>query len=1349
MINWLHISDLHLGSEGAVTGMMRDALPDYLKGLGVSCEYVFCTGDIRTANADPNVFTDEMAAYLKKVCDAVGVPTERLFIVIGNHDVDRTVAGRHDAIKNVLFDSKGYYNPDDGIIKKEDMSVIMEGEKEFVTFLGKIYDADRIKYYGNAQTPHFNIETEHFNVLHVDTVLSYTEGQERNDLYMGTNLLYKVVQTLNKAKPTILLNHYPYTSLMQGEKKVLSTMLQHNNIRLWLAGHEHDQVLQRLHYIYSLQAGVLRKEQGAGSSVLMGAYEPTTGECSVTAHAWFDEGWGKYPYVDLDNTPKDVFCCNLLAMKKHATIPDDMGKVLEGLSIEGVELDVNKNTAVSVVTTSNHIIERTGLVEKGAKALDSGKVLVLHGGVKIGKSVLARQIRERRPSAGIYDVVAQANLEATIAKLLQDGKGGGSIVVSRASLDMSLADVDGNQICQMEVPLMSFEETAALIATYQPEKDLNLFIWAISNGHPVLVRTLCGYLSTHHWTAGEKNFSNLLNYSFDNSLRRSLAELVRTLVTDAAERSLLNRLLTVNGIFTEDDAIKLAGVDPAIDEPRLHLYALMPTWLMANDGLFRVTPLIDKVWRPDVPEQTLKECYLLLAAGIMEKRVPLGEQDVLNYILYSLKGEADDDAGRMYVTVMLKLQEQGGVPRRCMLNALWIDIPLPKGMAEEVKIGVRYLQLVLVKGLKPLQRSYLLNDLKALVAECKDAERIPFYTSMVSMVCWMEGDAAGGMDFYHRYLTHKEDGAALLDRVEDAVPVFDNNIWMFLLQLDSEDGFLGWLESFDATAINYAHDDRRICEFCYLSVERLWKHHLKERTAEEKMVSLAHIQEKAMAKVCDELVIACVFARMEIMNAERRHDEVRQLYQTYYPIYQKRPMASFILNASMGNSYFRDVKDEHQQALSYFKQALTMEDTEFIPNIQLHVRQLLSYVLAEQDERAAVEELERALQYATKKEHRVDLYEYYQSMGELSYAYWCAGDRVKAVERLEQCLRFTCDELMKGEKRYAKSFMCLLGVLILKYQFDIDGKPIPDNQAKPHHGMFTENDLLSFDDLYQDDRLYTQSYQMCQLCKAVGLNVLAAKWAHRVVEVCKARGEVREIHYLIFLLLPYFVAENDAEAIRFVIAHSCEAKRISYEYHPEQNKGNGDFEFVEFCIVPLLMASLSQKLRNDNTGLELIKQILEGYRPMDDVGKFERVKDIFRRDTYDRNFIAEINRLDVNEDYAEYVCAYLMTAFYSEASYAFSLMIAVLPVLETRLVTILGEDARAIFNRFVADFWKARILTAPREFNDYQHLKDKGLKLIEQYEGSPNLANHTMLIVVNHVNMEVRLNAQQEAWMDE
>ena len=121
MINWLHISDLHLGSEGAITNMMRDELPEYLKELGVKCDYVFCTGDIRTANVSPNVFTDEMADYLKSICDAVQTSVDRLYIVAGNHDVDRDVDSRHDVIRKVFYDSERYYHPDNGIIEPEEI----------------------------------------------------------------------------------------------------------------------------------------------------------------------------------------------------------------------------------------------------------------------------------------------------------------------------------------------------------------------------------------------------------------------------------------------------------------------------------------------------------------------------------------------------------------------------------------------------------------------------------------------------------------------------------------------------------------------------------------------------------------------------------------------------------------------------------------------------------------------------------------------------------------------------------------------------------------------------------------------------------------------------------------------------------------------------------------------------------------------------------------------------------------------------------------------------------------------------------------------------------------------------
>lgn len=64
--------------------------------------------------------------------------------------------------------------------------------------------------YSNPLQPHFNIETPDFNVLHIDSTLTYTQDQEATDLIIGTKLLQNALRNLNPNKPTIdyLLSHY-------------------------------------------------------------------------------------------------------------------------------------------------------------------------------------------------------------------------------------------------------------------------------------------------------------------------------------------------------------------------------------------------------------------------------------------------------------------------------------------------------------------------------------------------------------------------------------------------------------------------------------------------------------------------------------------------------------------------------------------------------------------------------------------------------------------------------------------------------------------------------------------------------------------------------------------------------------------------------------------------------------------------------------------------------------------------------------------------------------------------------------------------------------------------------------
>lgn len=161
--------------------------------------------------------------------------------------------------------------------------------------------------YENPLEPHFSIETPDFNILHVDSTLVYRSGQEATDLIIGTMPLLKALKDVNTDKPTILLSHYPFSSLMQDEKKYVSELLYRYGVRLWLAGHEHDHNLQPLKYLYSVQAGELRMEDKAHATVLIGNYDIETHHGYISAYTWFAEGWAEYPIIWHDYINENKF----------------------------------------------------------------------------------------------------------------------------------------------------------------------------------------------------------------------------------------------------------------------------------------------------------------------------------------------------------------------------------------------------------------------------------------------------------------------------------------------------------------------------------------------------------------------------------------------------------------------------------------------------------------------------------------------------------------------------------------------------------------------------------------------------------------------------------------------------------------------------------------------------------------------------------------------------------------------------------------------------------------------------------------------------------------------------------
>lgn len=998
-------------------------------------------------------------------------------------------------------------------------------------------------------------------------------------------------------------------------------------------------------------------------------------------------------------------------------------------------------------TSSLHIVKREVLVKQCVQNCNDGKVLVLYGSVKIGKRTLAELVLSKVSNGFICTDVPSGHLNDVIRLCNQElGEGRHPIITTDAPVDENMTLVDMSRVAQVEVPLLTEDETKELIETYSPRQDFSKFIWAHSYGHPVLARALCTYLSSCNWEIDENVFSKMLNYSFDRQLSRSLAELMQKMIPDADTRSLLNRLMLVKTVFTEDDVKALATIRPQIAEPRTKLLSLTPGWVTEENGMFKMTPLYDKAWTPDMDGECYRTCNWLLASRIIIKTEPLNELDVLHYILYAQNAERYDEAGLMYMRALEKIRKED-LPKLTILPSMWVDVPLPIQMTENLRIAIRVQQLTIMKHLSSSKKNYILNDLCRMVEGAAESELTAAYYSVLSVLCWAEDRIQAGLKYHNLSIEKRNKDSKGVDELDEMDELYKKSIWMLPLRFTKIEEYDSWLRDFAAQPFEYDHSDSDICEHCYLAGYQLVNKVWKGWEQGDVIAGLHHILDKSVEHHCPEMAVSVLFEMMEMFNKAAQYEETRKVYNNYYGQFEEYPLAKVLLNGSMAYSIYSNKEAENKDTLPYIEAMQTAEYGEVIPNIHLHLGQVKAYVMCETDLNEGITQLKGVIDYVQKPGHSTTIYEYYQCLGELSLMYWDAGDRVRSVEMISECVKYvTSEEGLKSP--FAKTYLCSCDCLLVNHLDILGVREVPEGQMKPYRGMFTEPDAQYLDSIYSEDRIFTSSYLMYQIGSVLKIEKLKTNWAYKVLEAIKSRGETKEIHFIATLLVPVFLKEQDFEAVAQIAEISSVSQAKSFEIRPEMKRESADSEFIEYVMTPALFLALRMAITGDRSGLEKIKVILQGYKPIIHDEVVKEVIAVLERGEYDRSYIDEVQKMDVNKFYPVYIFAYLITTLSVNSYQAFKYIMAVIVRLESDLVKVVGGEVKAIVNEFIASFWRARILTKPEEFINYSFLASKGLKLIDEYDGKENQANHTMLIIRHHLPYEVSMNTLQEEWLD-
>lgn len=225
-MRWLHISDLHFGYNTATVETMRKKLLHLSKKFDpVDC--LFITGDLRYAKNNQDDFSSETLDFIRDLQKALGLDSKDVFIVPGNHDVNR-----NDVLCSGIEDAKKNYSTSNGIISDDILAYIKKQRQPFLSLYKEICGYDE-------PGCHYCIQKDGFNIICLNTALFCCKDEEDGSLILGSKLLNQLSETIDNSRPGIVLAHHDFDSLRLEEQQNLEITLKDMGAILYLCGHKH------------------------------------------------------------------------------------------------------------------------------------------------------------------------------------------------------------------------------------------------------------------------------------------------------------------------------------------------------------------------------------------------------------------------------------------------------------------------------------------------------------------------------------------------------------------------------------------------------------------------------------------------------------------------------------------------------------------------------------------------------------------------------------------------------------------------------------------------------------------------------------------------------------------------------------------------------------------------------------------------------------------------------------------------------------------------------------------------------------------------------------------------------
>lgn len=285
MINILHLSDIHFRFDTNWSeSRSREHLLEIIKNKNFGFEkidIIVCTGDIAFGSIAAQSLTDQYKEALKFFSDlkaAAGIEDNMLFIVPGNHDVDRRLTNKlaDNALQQMAIDSRQN--------AKEVNNYVANTQREYSTSIQRL---DEYKKFFLEICPHIKIKEPHLHYIY-STILNGIKihiiglnsawccngAEDYRSIWIGAQAQLAGVSREDSIR--IALMHHPLDWLSKADSLFIEGRMG-RDLHLLLHGHEHE--FHECSYSSSpvIGVGALSTDADPNHGILLAEIEPEKG----------------------------------------------------------------------------------------------------------------------------------------------------------------------------------------------------------------------------------------------------------------------------------------------------------------------------------------------------------------------------------------------------------------------------------------------------------------------------------------------------------------------------------------------------------------------------------------------------------------------------------------------------------------------------------------------------------------------------------------------------------------------------------------------------------------------------------------------------------------------------------------------------------------------------------------------------------------------------------------------------------------------------------------------------------------------------------------------------------------